>query len=165
MGQWSWMERRMGWQVSEFSTFVFIHYISTKPLFLRSREWSLLSEDEKREIGLTFDDDGEFWMSFKDFCSNYMKLEICNLNPDSLEEDDSQQKHWQTKMYEGSWAKGCSAGGCRNFLGTSDVKNYISLVILDLRRSWALPSYALHAVFTVFTLVSGSSDWTKLNEQ
>ncbi|KAG1685298.1 Calpain-A [Nymphon striatum] len=84
----------------------------------KSREWTLLSEDEKKEIGLTFDDDGEFWMSFKDFSTNFMKLEICNLNADSLEEGTTDRKRWETQMYDGSWAKGCSAGGCRNFLDT-----------------------------------------------
>ena len=28
----------------------------------RSAEWKLLTEDEKQEIGLTFQDDGEFWL-------------------------------------------------------------------------------------------------------
>ena len=26
-----------------------------------SPEWKLVSEDERKEIGLSFDDDGEFW--------------------------------------------------------------------------------------------------------
>ena len=30
-------------------------------IVLRSSEWSLLSEQEKREMELTFEDDGEFW--------------------------------------------------------------------------------------------------------
>lgn len=28
---------------------------------LRSQEWKFIPEEERREIGLTFDDDGEFW--------------------------------------------------------------------------------------------------------
>jgi len=27
----------------------------------KSREWSLISAEEKKDMGLTFDDDGEFW--------------------------------------------------------------------------------------------------------
>ena len=27
----------------------------------RSDEWKLLSDDRKRELGITFEDDGEFW--------------------------------------------------------------------------------------------------------
>ena len=30
-------------------------------LLIRSDEWKLLSESEKKEIGLSYDDDGEFW--------------------------------------------------------------------------------------------------------
>ncbi|KAF6776502.1 hypothetical protein AHF37_03937 [Paragonimus kellicotti] len=29
----------------------------------KSREWSLLSDATRREVGITFDDDGEFWLS------------------------------------------------------------------------------------------------------
>lgn len=27
----------------------------------KSREWNLIPESERRDLGLTFDDDGEFW--------------------------------------------------------------------------------------------------------
>lgn len=32
---------------------------------IRSREWSIISPEEKEELQLTFDADGEFWMSYK----------------------------------------------------------------------------------------------------
>ncbi|GFO35614.1 calpain-a, partial [Plakobranchus ocellatus] len=84
-----------------------------------SREWSLLSEEEKQELGLNFEDDGEFWMSFQDFTSNFQKLEICNLGPDSLDEDDlSNKKKWECHKESGSWIKRVNAGGCRNYLDT-----------------------------------------------
>ena len=31
----------------------------------QSREWEFIPPEEREEIGLTFDHDGEFWMSFK----------------------------------------------------------------------------------------------------
>ncbi|BFZ11476.1 hypothetical protein BsWGS_14514 [Bradybaena similaris] len=84
-----------------------------------SKEWTLLSETEKKELGLNFDDDGEFWMSFQDFKSNFHKLEICNLGPDSLDEDDLQnKKKWETFKEHGSWIRRVNAGGCRNYLDT-----------------------------------------------
>jgi len=52
----------------------------------RSREWQVVSDAEKRTLGLTFDGDGEFWMSFADFKKNYTNIEITNLTPDSLDE-------------------------------------------------------------------------------
>lgn len=87
---------------------------------LRSPEWRFISESEKEELGLTFDNDGEFWMSFKDFQTYFSRLEICNLNPDSLSEEelrDGNKKKWEMSVFEGEWVRGVTAGGCRNFLG------------------------------------------------
>ncbi|CAH0545795.1 unnamed protein product [Brassicogethes aeneus] len=86
-----------------------------------SPEWRYISEEEKQSIGLTFDNDGEFWMSFKDFQTHFSRLEICNLNPDSLTEEelrDGNKKQWEMNVFEGEWVRGVSAGGCRNFLDT-----------------------------------------------
>lgn len=70
-------------------------------------------------MGLTFDRDGEFWMSFRDFSAHYSRLEIVNLNADSLEEEElsSDKKRWSANEFAGNWVKGASAGGCRNHLG------------------------------------------------
>jgi calpain len=86
---------------------------------VRSPEWQFISAEQRDEIGLTFESDGEFWMSFKDFMKNFMRLEICNLNPDSLDEDDTDpgdKKKWEMSVYEGAWVKGSTAGGCRNYI-------------------------------------------------
>lgn len=81
-----------------------------------SAEWRYLSEDEKKELGLTFDDDGEFWMSFEDFSKEFTRLEICMLSPDSA--GDVDRKRWEAAIHQGSWQKAVSAGGCRNFPDT-----------------------------------------------
>ncbi|XP_030387750.1 calpain-A isoform X3 [Scaptodrosophila lebanonensis] len=85
-----------------------------------SPEWRYIPEDQKAEIGLTFDRDGEFWMSFQDFLNHFERVEICNLSPDSLTEDQQQsgKRKWEMSMYEGEWTPGVTAGGCRNFLDT-----------------------------------------------
>merc|ERR1719492_449274 len=70
---------------------------------------------KKKNLGLTFEADGEFWMSYKDFSKYWTELEICNLSPDSL--DDSPVK-WEVASFEGSWIAGESAGGCRNYVET-----------------------------------------------
>ena len=36
----------------------------------RSSEWSLLSDREKKDMELTFDDDGEFWYVFQKMSAN-----------------------------------------------------------------------------------------------
>ena len=82
----------------------------------KSPEWQFIPDEEKEAVGLTFDHDGEFWMSFRDFSAHFSRLEIVNLSPDSLEDDD--KKHWETNTFEGNWVRGATAGGCRNHLGT-----------------------------------------------
>ncbi|XP_017880513.1 calpain-A isoform X5 [Ceratina calcarata] len=86
----------------------------------QSPEWRFIPDHEKEELGLTFDMDGEFWMSFQDFTRFFTQLEICNLNPDSLTEDDlnAGKKKWEMSVFEGEWVRGVTAGGCRNFLET-----------------------------------------------
>ncbi|KAJ2943126.1 hypothetical protein O0L34_g18822 [Tuta absoluta] len=39
----------------------------------KSPEWRYIPQSEKEELGLTFDDDGEFWMSFKDFVTHFSR--------------------------------------------------------------------------------------------
>lgn len=56
----------------------------------------------------------------QDFLTNFTMLEMTNLNPDSLEDEDitgSVQHKWEMSVYEGAWIRGSTAGGCRNFLG------------------------------------------------
>ncbi|XP_037876069.1 calpain-A isoform X2 [Bombyx mori] len=87
----------------------------------KSPEWRYIPESEKEELGLTFDDDGEFWMSFKDFVNHFSRVEICNLNPDSLDPEECPEgctKKWEMSVFEGEWVRGVTAGGCRNFLET-----------------------------------------------
>lgn len=87
----------------------------------QSPEWRFIPDHEKENLGLTFDHDGEFWMSFKDFQTHFDRLEICNLTPDSLTEEEISQgnkKQWEMSVFEGEWVRGVTAGGCRNYLET-----------------------------------------------
>ena len=47
------------------------------------RNWDAVSQSERDSLGLTFDHDGEFYMSLDDFLSFYGDLEICHLDPES----------------------------------------------------------------------------------
>ncbi|CAH8528468.1 unnamed protein product [Heterobilharzia americana] len=85
----------------------------------KSREWSLISPEQRKLVGLTFEDDGEFWMSYQDFTSNFEKLEICHLGPQSMGDIDKKvNRVWEMCIEEGCWQRRVSAGGCRNFLDT-----------------------------------------------
>ncbi len=95
----------------------------------RSREWTIVSASDKRILGLTFDADGEFWMSFADFKKNYTNIEITNLTPDSLDEDT--KRRWEVNYFEGQWIPGVSAGGCRNNLDTFHMNPQYMITLVD----------------------------------
>ncbi|XP_068558867.1 calpain 2, (m/II) large subunit, like [Cebidichthys violaceus] len=80
-----------------------------------SAQWRQISDEDRERLSHR-SEDGEFWMSFKDFLRHYSRLEICNLTPDALS-DDSVSK-WSLSKFDGSWRRGSTAGGCRNFPNT-----------------------------------------------
>ena len=84
----------------------------------KSAEWKFISDDERCRIGLTFNDDGEFWMSYQDFSTNFQKVEICNLGPECPFDPAAFKKRWESTAQNGSWKRRVSAGGCRNYLDT-----------------------------------------------
>jgi calpain len=59
-------------------------------------------------------------MAFKDFQSNFQKVEVCNLGPDCLTEElaASMQRTWVSTNHDGQWVRRVNAGGCRNYLDT-----------------------------------------------
>lgn len=59
-------------------------------------------------------------MSYRDFLKYFERVEICNLSPDSLSEEQQSmgKKKWDMSVFEGEWTAGVSAGGCRNYLQT-----------------------------------------------
>ncbi|XP_063353835.1 calpain-1 catalytic subunit-like [Pelmatolapia mariae] len=75
----------------------------------RSPLWQTVSPQD-RDMCLAVYDDGEFWMSLKDFCKTYSGLDICCMCPDFL--DGISTCHWDTSIYEGRWVAGTTAGGC-----------------------------------------------------
>ncbi|XP_052000992.1 calpain-3-like isoform X1 [Xyrauchen texanus] len=81
-----------------------------------SKEWETISKAEKEKLQQQNAEDGEFWMSFKDFKKKFTKIEICNLTPDALEDDKLHK--WTVSVNEGRWIRGCSAGGCRKYPNT-----------------------------------------------
>jgi calpain, invertebrate len=85
-----------------------------------SQEWKAVTDDEKRSLGLVNEHDGEFWMSYKDFVSNFDRLEICYLGPDSLVKDEELKgtRKWESCSFDGAWHRRINAGGCRNYKST-----------------------------------------------
>ncbi|KAJ8392425.1 hypothetical protein AAFF_G00075500 [Aldrovandia affinis] len=80
-----------------------------------SMQWQQISDDDRERLS-NRSEDGEFWMAFSDFLRHYSRLEICNLTPDALSDGDV--KKWALSKFDGSWRRGSTAGGCRNFPNT-----------------------------------------------
>ncbi|XP_029107050.1 calpain-5-like isoform X3 [Scleropages formosus] len=81
-----------------------------------SEEWNKVSKSEREKLGVTVEDDGEFWMNFDDFCQYFTDLVLCRLiNTSYL----SIHKTWEEEVMRGSWVKRDDAlrnraGGCIN---------------------------------------------------
>ncbi|XP_074598360.1 calpain-9-like isoform X2 [Brevipalpus obovatus] len=96
-----------------------------------SREWTLVTEDEKRRLELNFEHDGEFWMTFQDFKVNFSKLEVCNLTPEPLDTGNYAKKSWNEVHFDGEWVSGVTAGGCRNNLKTFATNPQYMIKLVD----------------------------------
>ncbi|XP_044530927.1 calpain-9 [Gracilinanus agilis] len=94
-----------------------------------SPEWNFVDPSEQKRLCHSALDDGEFWMTFKDFKVHFDKVEICNLTPDALEEDTLHK--WEVTVYQGSWVRGSTAGGCRNYIDTFWTNPQIKLSLTE----------------------------------
>ncbi|KAM8998051.1 calpain-6 isoform 1-T2 [Ara ararauna] len=79
-----------------------------------SEEWKKVSSSERKSLGLTLENDGEFWMTFEDWCKNFTDVDICRIVNTSY---FSIHKTWEKKMMHGAWAKNTEpllnrSGGC-----------------------------------------------------
>uniref|UniRef100_A0AAY4EU88 Calpain-3 n=1 Tax=Denticeps clupeoides TaxID=299321 RepID=A0AAY4EU88_9TELE len=83
------------------------------PPTCKSNDWKNLAKSPEETKKLEPAEAGEFWMNFEGFQNTFTKLEICNLTPDTLQDDTP--ANWIVTVNEGRWVKGSSAGGCRNF--------------------------------------------------
>ena len=81
--------------------------------FCSDRNWKTIPNHMRNQLGLTFEDDGEFYMSFRDFLKYFGELELCHLSPDSVDVGDNQKK-FEVFHFFGNWRAGSTAGGCGN---------------------------------------------------
>lgn len=80
-----------------------------------AREWDFVSEEDKKDLGLKKANDGEYWMTYKDFLQTFDGLTICLIDPDMLptaQAVDTKKVHWEVSVFLGEWVRGKTAGGC-----------------------------------------------------
>uniref|UniRef100_A0A3B4U4V2 Calpain 6 n=1 Tax=Seriola dumerili TaxID=41447 RepID=A0A3B4U4V2_SERDU len=109
-----------------------------------SEEWSKVGDMERGNLGITVEDDGEFWMSFTDWCKCFTDADICRLINTSL---ISIHKTWNEVVHFGSWTKNAEpllnrCGGCANHKQTFlqnpqylfDVTKEVDEVLISLQQ-------------------------------
>jgi calpain-5 len=81
-----------------------------------SPEWNQISEAKRKELGLVFEDDGEFWMAFDDFCQEFSSVSVCRIIYTSFIGSimSGGAKHWSEGVFKGAWTRPDKCGGCVN---------------------------------------------------
>lgn len=124
-----------------------------------SNQWERVSIQERdRLLGQL--DVGEFWMAFVDFIINFTHLECVHLDSDTSRDEPSlcdKNRRWLMRLYQGSWKRGLSAGGCRNNPDTFHINPQLQLTLNE--REDVIISLNQHSVmepkvigFTVYSL-------------
>ncbi|VDM99133.1 unnamed protein product [Thelazia callipaeda] len=88
-----------------------------------SQEWEQVTDEQKKELGITVNEDGEFWMPWDEFVRFFTDLSVCQLFNTSLY--NLGLKYYEWKFF-GEWktneakqeALNNEAGGCLNFTAT-----------------------------------------------
>ena len=75
------------------------------------QNWRSVRANMKKQLGLEFKNDGEFYMSFQDFVIHFGDLEICHLTPENIFTREIRNDFQRFTSY-GAWRKGITAGGC-----------------------------------------------------
>ena len=92
-----------------------------------AEEWGFIKEEEKERLGIYFDHDGEWFMSYKDFVKHYDQLEVCHVSPECEDECENIAASWYVNQWHGEWVGGESAGGCRwDYIKRDHCKKWIN---------------------------------------
>ncbi|XP_051254142.1 calpain-12 [Dicentrarchus labrax] len=83
----------------------------------KGKEWEDVDKAEKERIQLNKEEDGDFWISAEDFSKLFDIVELCSVNPDTIEEGNTpdSQSTWTLSEHAGFWVSGSSAGGSRRY--------------------------------------------------
>ncbi|XP_065349926.1 calpain-C [Cloeon dipterum] len=128
-----------------------------------SAEWDEVPMDERERLSSL--GDGEFWISYSDFVKTFSHLEVVHLDSDTSRDEPSlhHRSTWQMKLYQGTWQRGVSAGGCRNNTDTFHINPQLQLILSDMQE--VVVSLNQHSVmepkvigFTAYPLPKNSTE-------
>ncbi|CAH1789673.1 unnamed protein product [Owenia fusiformis] len=82
-----------------------------------SREWQMVNAQDRDKMGIVFDKEGEFWMSFDDFLKHFTGIDVCHFVNTAF---FSLKRTWHEALLPGNWTRelsgGCSAENPQGFL-------------------------------------------------
>ncbi|XP_030235851.1 calpain-12 [Gadus morhua] len=87
----------------------------------RNQKWKDVDEKEKKRIDLKLEEDGEFWISAEDFSQQFDTVELCSVNPQTLDPPGrapsapAAPSVWDITEHQGAWRRGSTAGGSRRY--------------------------------------------------
>nr|KAF7434390.1 hypothetical protein H0235_002581 [Vespula pensylvanica] len=133
-------------------------------------EWDEIPAMERERLAVRNMAEGEFWISYSDFVKTFTHLEVVHLDAETSRDEPSlHNKHtWQMKLYQGSWRRGVTAGGCRNNQETFHINPQLHLILSEMEE--VIVSLNQHSImelkvigFTAYTLPKNSTE--SINKQ
>lgn len=109
-------------------------------------EWNQISKNQKEELGLRVEEDGQFWMNWEDVCRNFTVISVCHQLKTGF---FALQKRYFESVFQGLWQAAPTrghftdrAGGCINFRATClcnpqyrfDITDDVSEVLMTLQQ-------------------------------
>ncbi|KAG7164597.1 Calpain-C-like, partial [Homarus americanus] len=99
-------------------------------------EWDEVPPHEKERLNLKYMPDGEFWMAYSDFVRTFSQLEVIHLDGETSRDEPSlrHKTPWTSRVYQGAWQRGVTAGGCRNNPDTFHINPQLHLILSDMEE-------------------------------
>lgn len=99
-------------------------------------EWDDVHQHERDRLNLKLTPEGEFWMSYSDFVRTFTQLEVIHLDGETSRDEPSlrHKTPWTSRVYQGTWLKGVTAGGCRNNADTFHINPQLHLILSDMEE-------------------------------
>ncbi|KAF2879870.1 hypothetical protein ILUMI_26300 [Ignelater luminosus] len=129
-----------------------------------SQEWAEIPPQEQERLKQRASDE-EFWMSYADFIKTFTHLEVVHLDSDTSRDEPSLHSKymWQMRLFQGSWQKGVTAGGCRNNPDTFHINPQLHLILSEMEE--VIVSLNQHSImepkvigFTAYSLPKSTTE-------